>query len=615
MVAFTLAQPELSSAGQHPEDPTQSGPTLRLELPPADEWEIRAITQEIEGPVRRLRGKAEILGSDMLFRADEIDYNEQTDEVAARGNVYFHHFERKEQIWADRLEYNLEKESGKFYNIRGQGPARIDARPGVLTSSNPFYFQGEWAERIGARYILHNGFITNCRMPRPWWRLKGPRFEIVPGEKAVARNSTFVLRKIPLFYTPYFYKSLEKVPRRSGFLMPNIGNSSRRGKMIGIGYFWAINRSYDTTYRVQEFTQRGLAHNIDLRGKPREGTDFNAVIYGVQDRGEKMKDGTRRKAGGIDLNIGGQSELGRGFTAKAAINHVSSMRFRLAFSESFNEAVFSEVYSVGFVNKNWGANVLNAAFSRMEDFQRLELETVDPQTGRTVLQPDSVIVRKMPEVTIRGRDRQVAKGPLPVWLSFSGGAGMFYRSQAVFEQDRLVERYHTSPFMNRFDFEPRLTTALRWKDWNLLPSFAVRQTHYGQSQTPYEDRFRVAGRNFSRSTMDVSADLLAPPLARIFRSKGWWGEQVKHVIEPRASIHYVAGVDDFASAIRFDPVDLISNARYAEVSVANRLYGKRGNQVSEVLSWTLAQRRYFDTDFGGAVVAGRRNVVDRKSVV
>ena len=119
--------------------------------------------------------------------------------------------------------------------MRGIGQVRIDARPGILTSNNPFYFQGAWAERRGARYILYNGFITNCKMPRPWWRLRGPRFEIVPGEQAVARNSTFVLRKFPLFFTPYFYKSLERVPRKSGFLMPNIGNSSRRGKMIGIG--------------------------------------------------------------------------------------------------------------------------------------------------------------------------------------------------------------------------------------------------------------------------------------------------------------------------------------------------------------------------------------------
>ncbi|HWQ54611.1 MAG TPA: LPS assembly protein LptD [Bryobacteraceae bacterium] len=578
-------------------------------LPPADEWEIHAVTQEMKGPWRHLRGKAEILGSDMLFRADEIDYNEQTGGVEARGNVYFRHFERNEQVWADRLEYNVDEQKGKFYNVRGMGQVRIDARPGVLTTNNPFYFQGDWAERIGARYILHDGFITNCRMPRPWWRLRGPRFEIIPGERATARNSLFVLRKVPLFYMPFLYKSLEEAPRRSGFLMPNLGNSSRRGKMIGIGYYWAINRSYDATYRVQEFTQRGLAHHIDFRGKPREGTDFDAIIYGVQDRGELLTNGTRRKEGGLTLNIGGQSELGHGFVARGVVNYITTLRFRQAFSESFNEAVFSEVKSVGFVNKNWSSYVFNVIVSRTEGFQRPEVEFTDPVTGRMILQPDSVVIRKLPEVTLSSRDRQVVKGPLPVWVSFEGSAGAYHRSQAVFQNDVLVERYTTGEFMNRFDFEPRLTTALRWKDWSLLPSFAVRQTYYGQSQTPYQDRFRVAGENLSRTTLDISADLVAPSLARVFDQKTWLGDQVKHVIEPRASLRYVSGFEDFEQVIRLDPVDLITNARYAEVSLNNRLFSKRAGYVSEVFSWSLAQRRYFDRDFGGAVVAGRRNVV------
>ena len=219
-------------------------------------------------------------------------------------------------------------------------------------------------------------------MPRPWWRLRGPRFEIVPGEQAVARNSTFVLRKFPLFFTPYFYKSLERVPRKSGFLMPNIGNSSRRGKMIGLGYFWAINRSYDATYRAQEFTTRGLAHHLELRGKPRAGSDFDAIIYGVQDRGLKLDNGGVRKEGGLSIYTAGRSDLGHGFTAIGQINYLTSLRFRQAFSESFNEQIFSEVHSVGFINRNWSSYVFNAVFARLEDFQRPEVETRTRSPGR-----------------------------------------------------------------------------------------------------------------------------------------------------------------------------------------------------------------------------------------
>ena len=215
----------------------------------------------------------------MLFRADEIDYNEDTGDVQARGNVYFEQFERNEKIWADHLEYNTKTEAGKFYDVRGTTAPRIDTRPGMLTSTNPYYFQGKWAERVEGHYILYNGFLTNCRIPNPWWRLKGPRFNVVPQESARAYRSVFLLRKFPLFYTPFFYKSLEKVPRRTGLLMPNIGHSSTRGFMLGVGAFWAINRSYDATYHVQDYSARGFAHHLELRGKPTDKADFDAILF------------------------------------------------------------------------------------------------------------------------------------------------------------------------------------------------------------------------------------------------------------------------------------------------------------------------------------------------
>jgi len=100
--------------------------------------------------------------------------------------------------------------------------------------------------------------------------------------------------------------------------------------MIGVGYFWAINRSYDATYRVQDFTDRGFAHHLDFRGKPREGTDFDAIFYGVQDRGLKQDGGSLRKEGGSSLYVVGKSDMGHGFTARGMINYITTFRFRQA---------------------------------------------------------------------------------------------------------------------------------------------------------------------------------------------------------------------------------------------------------------------------------------------
>jgi LPS-assembly protein len=595
--------------------PSAAQPDLKTKVPRPNApepgtWLVTAITKDVEGGVYHLRGKVEFENNSMLFRADELDYDESTGEIEARGHVYYKNFEQNQEIWCDRLEYNTDEEKGKFYNVRGTGHPRIDARPGVLTSSSPFFFQGEWAERLGNKYILYNGFVTDCKMPRPWWRLKGPKFDISPGERAIAYRTVFMVRKFPLFYTPFFYKSLEKVPRRSGLLTPNIGNSSRRGKMIGVGYFWAINRSYDVTYRVQDFTQRGLAHHVDLRGKPRPGTDFDAIFYGVQDRGLLQDDGSRRKEGGRSLYMVGKSDLGHGFFASGSINYLSSLRFRQAFTESYNEAIFSEVHSVGFVNKNWSSFTMNAVFARLENFQRPEVELRDPATGNVKLETDSVVIRKLPEIEVSSRDRQVWS-KLPVWLSFQSAAGLLYRAQPVFDGDTLVDRFATGQFMNRVNIAPRVTTAFHWKGIHLIPSFGIHETYYGEAQQPEQERFRIIGTDLVRSARDLSLDLVLPTVERVFAAKTRFGDKLKHVIEPRATYRYVTGVGtDFNRFIRFDETDLLSNTNEVELSLTNRVYAKRGDTVTEIFSWQVWQKRYFDPTFGGALLPGRRNVFE-----
>ena len=57
--------------------------------------------------------------TEMIIKADEIDYDEQKGYAEARGNVKFDHFAGGEHIEADKVEYNLEEETGKYYNVRG----------------------------------------------------------------------------------------------------------------------------------------------------------------------------------------------------------------------------------------------------------------------------------------------------------------------------------------------------------------------------------------------------------------------------------------------------------------------------------------------------------------
>ena len=569
--------------------PNAANPNQRLRLqrpdaPGPNDVNITADLQESQGSERHLRGHVRVETIDKKLEADELDYNDETGDVEARGHVRFENYADGSKLQCDHGKYNVNSETGVFFDVNGTSAAKIVARPGLLTTSDPFYFEGKWAERQEDRYIVHDGFVTDCRVPKPWWRLTAPKFDIIPNDRAIAYHAVFRIKRVPIFYVPAYYKSLKKMPRKSGFLTPNVGRSTRFGEMLGISYYWAINRSYDTLYRIQYFTQRGFAHTYDLRGKVKPGTDFNFSLFGVNDRGLRFDDGRVEKQGGYQFSFDGRSDLPGGWEARAQVNYLSSFLFRQSFSESFHEAIFSESRSVGFLTKHWSTFGVNLVADRQEQFQSTEPD-------------DKIVIRKLPEVEFLGRERQIWSA-LPVWFSLESSAGLLHRTQPTFQ---------TRQYMSRLDFYPRLTGAFHWKGFSLVPSFAVRETSYGSSL----QSGLLSGQNLLRSAREVRIELLPPALGRIYQSPKWLGgNKVKHVIEPRIEYVRVDGINNFDRTIRFDEIDIMSNTNQVTVSLTNRLLVKDKNGVvSEVFSWEVSQSRYFDPTFGGAVITGRRNVV------
>ncbi|MEO7142985.1 MAG: putative LPS assembly protein LptD, partial [Bryobacteraceae bacterium] len=491
--------------------PVTTNPNIRLRIPhpnapPPDEYRAEAVTEEADGPLRHLRGHAVLETSDLILKADEIDYNADTYDAVARGHVEYQNYLSGEILKCDHADYNTDTETGKFYLVNGTSPTQIQARPGLLTTSNPFYFEGKWAERQEEKYIVHDGFVTDCKLPSPWWVLRGPKFDVIPGNRAIAYHATFVLRKMPLFWMPAFYKSLKKEPRRSGFLAPNIGNSSQRGRMLGAGYYWAINRSYDLMYRGQYFTQQTFAHTVGFRGKVSETTDFNFNLYGVNDHGVQNGNSVL-KASGYQFWFGAKSDLGHGWEARADVNYLSSLLFRQEFAQSFNEAIFSESHSVGYVDKHWSSFSFYGVLDRDQNF----LSTA---------KDNSIVIRKLPEFDFASRERQLDTPVIPVWVSLDSEFGLL---------DRTQPGYQTRQFVPREDFAPRVTTAFHWAGISLMPSFTVRETGWGSSF----QNGSVVGANILRGSRQVDVDLILPSLERTFKAPKWMGDKVKHVIEPR----------------------------------------------------------------------------------
>jgi LPS-assembly protein len=241
------------------------------------------------------------------------------------------------------------------------------------------------------------------------------------------------------------------------------------------------------------------------------------------------------------------------------------------------------------------------------------------------------VIKKLPELDLSSRDHQVAEG-LPIWYSFDSSAGLLSRSQPDFycagaegpatatscptngyAPPTLVGNYQTSLLNSRMDFAPQITSVLHLGAFHLVPSLTVDETFYGETQGPYEDGFlRVLPAAYLRSAREFKMDLVAPSFARVFDHKSWLGDKLKHVIEPRATYEYVTGIgQDFNKIIRFDESDLLANTNQVTLSLANRVYAKRGDEVVEIFSWELSEARYFDPTFGGVISPGtqQRNVL------
>jgi LPS-assembly protein len=601
LLSLALAQtasPQLSRTSDLPAPPpspdsaTVERPDFAVKIPrinppaPGD-YDITADGQESEGGVYHLHGHVVVELFNATFKADDAEFDENTKIFKAHGNVYYRNYDHNEVIYCDTAEYNTDTRRGTFHHVRGFSKTKVQARPGILTTQEPFYFEGEYAEKLEDKYVLHNGIITDCHIPHPWWTLHSRVFDIIPDDRAVTRNATFHLRRVPMFYFPWFYKGLKKEPRKSGFLSPEIGNSSQYGYMVGLGYYWAISRSLDVTYIVQDFTQRGFAHHADFRGKPTQKSDFDLILYGVNDRG----DVNGVKAPGVSIIGTAKAQLPDGWMARANIDYLSSLRFRQTFTNTFNEAIFSATNSTAFATKSFSYYAFNADVSRTENFQ-------------DALPGNSTVIRRLPEFDFNGRDRQISSGALPAWFSFDTSFGLYHRVQPNYFGSATPGFYETSQFSPRLDFEPSIATAFHWGSLGILPSFTMHETYYGQ-------RFAngaVSTSTLTRSAPELNIDFALPPLARIFDRKTFMGDKLKHVIEPRLRYKYVTGVDNFLSTLRFDQIDLLADTNELEIGITNHLYAKRGGTVTEILTWELFQKRFFDPTFGGALVAGGRNV-------
>jgi LPS-assembly protein len=575
--------------------PAARAAAQQVKLPSAT-GQLAEITSS--GPQRR-QGDLYIADKDVVvvygdakLTADHVEYNDATSDVVASGHVHYD-FENQ-HIDADDAHYNVRTGHGLFHNVRGTVKIVRQPSPTLLISENPLYFQAREAERLSEdQYVFRKAWITICEPERPSWQFFAEHAQLHLNDKIALLNANFRLFRIPLLWLPYANAPASEKVRQTGFLLPDIGDSSLKGFVFGDSFYWAPTTWMDATLGGQYFSYRGAAERGEFRARPTQNTSIIYTYFGVDDRGLVNSLGQRQPQGGEDQHLEITTLFPGGWRFVTDYNQLSSLTFRLAFSDTFGEAINSEVRSAVFLSKNYHGFSFNIAGLNDKSFLTLP-SLIPPLTPAT-----SVTLRNVPE----GRISSVDQNPwqrVPLYFSFDAFAGASRRSDQIIDTDK---------FVSRTEFAPRVTLPVHFGKWfDMAASATFRTTRYGASLDNASGTPVVVDQSIVRNTGELELDLRPPTLERFFdRPKKH--RRYKHTIEPAVTYRYVTGVNNFADFIRFDSDATLTDTNEIEYGFTQRFYVKQDQeQPVELFSWSIVQKHYFDPTFGGAIVAGDRNV-------
>ncbi|HYL61380.1 MAG TPA: LPS assembly protein LptD [Candidatus Methylomirabilis sp.] len=559
--------------------------------------------QQKQGDLFIADGDVDIHYGDERLQADHVEYNEKTSEAAARGHVRFDY--NNEHLEADEAHYNVSTGHASFTHVRGTVKLERRANPLILISQNPLYFEAAEVERFpGDVYVVRRGWITICDPEHPTWQFYAPHARIRLDKTVALVNANFRLFRVPLVWVPYATAPAGEKIRQSGFLLPIVSQSNSKGFVFGDALYLAPKPWLDTTLGAELLTKRGSAERGEFRAKPFENTSIQYNYFGVIDRGLQLPgpNGTTilEKQGGHEQQVEVQSLLPHAWRFVADINELSSLTFRLAFADTFGDAITSEVRSATFLTNNFRGFSFNVA--ALADKTFLSIPIVSATTGTTA-PAVSVSLRNAPEARF-GSVEQAPWRNVPIYFSFDSFTGALHR-----QDDTPLD---TPDFVARTEFAPKVTVPLHVGPWlGVTTSAALRTTYYGDSFNPAG---QLSGQSIVRNTGEFTFELRPPTLERIFnRTLGANRprKRYKHTIEPEITYRYVTGVNNFADFIRFDSDATITDTSEVRYGVTQRLFTKTGDdQPQELLTWSVFQKHYFDPTFGGAIVNGQRNVFE-----
>jgi hypothetical protein len=501
-------------------------------------------------------GGVDVRYGSQRIQAQRIEMDLTNETVLAEGDVIFDQGPRR--LSGQRMDYDLGSETGTVYEAR----AALD---------QDLFFTGAEMSKVGPDiYTLTDGILTACEGDDPAWSFKIARARVVMEGFARVYNFTMRVKRMPFLYAPFIMVPA-KADRASGFLLPNVGYSSRRGGVLGLAYFQTFGDSYDATFYADHYTKGLDTFGVDFRYAPVIGTTGKFEAFFVDDANNIF--GQPEEEGDLRWRVEWQHrslDLPLGLTAVANIIDFSDFNFFRDFSRDFDSIRVSRIQSRGYLQGAWGKHSATLLIENQEQF-------IQNGVARSR--------RQVPEIEYSLRSAQI--GNLPLYLSVGAGAHSF-EIETTGEEKIAYQRANIGP---------RLSVPLGTTWLSATVNVAGKAVTYSDSLSPPDDTGaqRFTGEAISQSVTSASANIVGPSFSKVFhKGIGQWGK-FKHVIEPRWDYVTSGEIEDAELIPQFDQIDRfgISTER-ATFRFVNRLLAKPADEDSlfgarEIMSLEFSQ--------------------------
>jgi hypothetical protein len=550
---FSIEGPEPQSQEQEPsQNPAERQPARSSQQKPSGlESPITVLAQNWEKTENRIfaSGNVEVHYKNLRLFADQVEINTETKDVFARGNVVIQMPE--EVVSGDSGFYNLDSRQGKIEKANG------------MIQPDIFYQADSIEQKAQDLYGFTKARLTSCTQPTPRWNFSCVRANFKKNDYVEMWSSVFTIRKIPIFYMPYFRYPLDRV-RSTGFLTPQLGYSGVKGFFYGQSFYWAMARNMDATFSFDYYSARGFGGGLEHRYLFGDGTGGEVRLYYFI---FKPDEGGERSPNAYLVRFNHNQPLPGDFKLVANVDYQTSFDFLREFDNNFERASISNFGSEAYISRAWSYYNFSLRASRHETFFR--------DIG------NSIITYYLPQLTLSSFKIKLFS---PLYFSFSS-ALTSWKYGWKSDYDAGTEQYYTSA-----SFAPGLSlpfSAIPWLTIN--SSLTSNFVYYAQSYAP--NTRQIINDPLFQSNYVVGVEWTGPVFYRIYQD-AQGTTRVKHIIEPNISYCYDSPVTEPERIIT--PYGFF---RYHQLTygLTNRVLMKK-DMPREVFTWGISQTYFLSPE-------------------